>query len=100
MMPAPVVAVVVVVVPVTVMSVSVMRVRGVVETARELAADEVTALEAKTSAALGQKVSLEPRVADELIGGVRIRVGNTLYDGSVATALEDLERRLKEAPLP
>lgn len=74
-------------------------VHGVVETAKPMSDGEVGDLATKVSASLGQKVSLSARVVPELIGGVRVRVGNTLYDGSVAGALEDLERRLMEAPL-
>ena len=48
---------------------------------------------------MGKNVTLEVAVNPDLIGGVRLRLGNTLYDGSVATVLEELERALMEAPL-
>ncbi len=73
---------------------------GVLESAQPLDPAAVAEIEKKTGAALGAAVSLTLRVAPELIGGVRVRVGNTLYDGSVKTALEELERKLMEAPLP
>ena len=72
---------------------------GVVETAKAISDDELRAIEACASATVGAKVSLSVDLNPDLIGGIRVRVGNTLYDGSVATALEDLERRLVEAPL-
>ena len=44
-------------------------------------------------------VSLTVQENPELIGGVRLRVGNTLFDGSVAAALEDLEKQLMRAQI-
>jgi F-type H+-transporting ATPase subunit delta len=72
---------------------------GLLETARPLDEAGVKALEARASELCGQQVTLEVQVDPDLIGGVRIRVGNTLYDGSVATAIADLQRRLMDAPL-
>lgn len=74
-------------------------VEGTVETAKPLDDSELRALEAAASTTFGKKVSLRVEVDPELIGGVRVRVGNTLFDGSVATALDDLERKLMEAPV-
>lgn len=72
---------------------------GVVETAKAISDDDLRAIEATASATFGAVVSLSVDVNPDLIGGIRVRVGNTLYDGSVATALEDLERRLVEVPV-
>ncbi|MEM7204891.1 MAG: ATP synthase F1 subunit delta [Planctomycetota bacterium] len=74
-------------------------VRGLVESAKPMSHDALTQLEQKMTGLIGRQVRLELAVEPGLIGGVRVRVGNTLYDGSVATALEDLERRLMEAPV-
>ena len=74
-------------------------VEGTVESAVPVGDAELRQLEAAASATFGKKVSLSVEVEPELIGGVRVRVGNTLFDGSVATALEDLERKLMEAPV-
>ena len=42
---------------------------------------------------------LTVKINPDLIGGVRIRIGNTLYDGSVVSVIEDLERALLDVPL-
>ena len=74
-------------------------VEGTVETAKPIDDDELRKIEAAASVTFGKKVSLRVEVDPELIGGIRLRVGNTLFDGSVATALDDLERKLMEAPV-
>ena len=40
------------------------------------------------------QVKLKYHVDDTVIGGVRIQVGSTVYDGTVRTQLEQLKRRL------
>jgi len=75
-------------------------IEGLVESARQLGEEQQRALGESVSKRLGKKVLLRAAVTPELLGGVRLRVGNTLYDGSVATALEELERRLMDAPIP
>lgn len=72
---------------------------GIVESAKLIDTKELAQLESRTTTLVGKKVTLEVKVDDSLIGGVRIRIGNTLYDGSVATAIEDLHRRLMDAPI-
>jgi F-type H+-transporting ATPase subunit delta len=73
---------------------------GVVESARPLSKEQVRELETTFSRHVGRKTTLRTEVLPALLGGIRVRVGNTLYDGSVASALEDLERRLMEAQVP
>jgi F-type H+-transporting ATPase subunit delta len=75
------------------------KVVGVVETAKPIDEAGLRVLEARAAELTGKIVTLEVEVNPDLIGGVRLRLGNTLYDGSVATVLEDLERCLMEAPL-
>ncbi len=72
---------------------------GIVETAHALGADQITKLEERAGGLSGKKVSLEQVTNPKLLGGVRLQVGNTLYDSSVASALEELERQLLEVPI-
>ncbi|MCR9246941.1 MAG: ATP synthase F1 subunit delta [bacterium] len=55
---------------------------------------EVTAMAAKLC---GKKVTLTVRENPDLLGGVRLRVGNVLYDGSLKSALEQLQGQLMQA---
>lgn len=47
----------------------------------------------------GKTVHLQHRTRSDLLGGIRLQIGNTLYDGSLKTQLEDLQDRLLSAPL-
>ncbi|MBK8976888.1 MAG: ATP synthase F1 subunit delta [Planctomycetes bacterium] len=72
---------------------------GVVETARPLDEGRTAALSALAARLAGRQVHLTFRQAPEILGGLRMQIGNTLYDGSVAFALERLRRRLSTVPL-
>ncbi len=72
---------------------------GIVESPFPLDDEQMAALASTASRLSGKQVTLELVIAAELLGGVRLRVGNTLYDCSVATALEDLERQLMSVPI-
>jgi F-type H+-transporting ATPase subunit delta len=75
------------------------RVEGVVETARPLAPAETAGIERLAARLCGKQVTLTVQVRPELIGGIRLRLGHELYDGSVATALEQLEQQLLQTPV-
>ena len=72
--------------------------RGVVEafakTAIPLTDDETAALERKVAEMTGRTVDLRVEVDEALIGGLTVRVGDTLYDASVRGRLERLRERL------
>ena len=72
---------------------------GVLETAHPLPELEFRDLQKLACDLTGKMVSLTVQENPELIGGVRLRVGNTLFDGSVAAALEDLEKQLMRAQI-
>jgi F-type H+-transporting ATPase subunit delta len=73
---------------------------GIVESAKGLGPAELEGIEALAGRlAGGKQVYLTVRENPALIGGIRLKLGNTLYDGSVATQLDELHRRLMEAPL-
>lgn len=52
---------------------------------------------ARIGQALGREVVLHQYVDPELIGGLKIRVGDQLIDGSVATQLKRMKEKLIEA---
>jgi F-type H+-transporting ATPase subunit delta len=74
------------------------RERGVVEAlataAAPLSKDEFDALSEKLARMTGRTVDLRVEVDDALIGGLTVRVGDTLYDASVRGRLERLRDRL------
>jgi F-type H+-transporting ATPase subunit delta len=62
-----------------------------------LSADQVTALTARLEATTGYKVRLKTRVDESIIGGLVVRVGDQLFDGSVAGQLRAMRDALKKA---
>jgi F-type H+-transporting ATPase subunit delta len=74
-------------------------VEGVVETPRQLGESELQSISALADKLSGKSVSLVQQIVPELIGGVRLRVGNILYDGSVQSSLAQLEQKLMQAPV-
>jgi F-type H+-transporting ATPase subunit delta len=74
------------------------RERGVVEAlataASPLTDDETAALRQKVATITGRTVDLRVEVNESLIGGLTVRVGDTLYDASVRGRLERLRERL------
>ena len=69
-------------------------VEAVATTASPLTADETAALQRKVAQMTGRTVDLRVEVDDSLIGGLTVRVGDTLYDASVRGRLERLRKRL------
>ena len=63
-------------------------------TAEPLAAEQAAVWQKRLSTATGWAVSLTTRVDPALLGGVRARIGSTVYDGSVATQLARLRGSL------
>ena len=74
------------------------RERGVVEAvataASPLTKDATEALQRKVAQMTGSTVDLTVAVDESLIGGISVRVGDTLYDASVRGRLERLRERL------
>lgn len=64
-----------------------------VTSARELAAEEKQRLEQQISAITGKKVRAQYKHDPKVLGGAVVKVGSTIYDGSVKGQLQ----RLKEA---
>jgi F-type H+-transporting ATPase subunit delta len=59
------------------------RVQVVVTSAFELTGDQRNAIATKLGQTLGKEVVLDQRVNPELLGGIQIRIGDQVYDGSV-----------------
>jgi F-type H+-transporting ATPase subunit delta len=72
--------------------------RGIVEvevrSAIPLPDETVRNLEAKLVKHLGKRVKFQTQVAPELLGGLVVRVGDELMDGSVRTRLQRMRDRL------
>ena len=67
-----------------------------VTSARELSAEERSAIEQKVSQASGKKIRARYRQDASLLGGVRVKVGSTIYDGSVRGELERMKAALAQ----
>lgn len=65
-----------------------------VVSARPLPEEAQEALREALEKKLGRKVRLETSLDPNLIGGVRVKIGDRLYDGSVRGQLERLRQRL------
>jgi len=65
-----------------------------VRTARELSADEQQRLAAALGEQYAKDVQLHVVVDPELIGGLRVEIGDDVIDGTVASRLDDARRRL------
>ncbi len=71
-------------------------VRAEVTTAVPLRPDQMTQFEQRLAAATGRHVTMTTSVDPSLIGGAVVRVGSTVYDGSIATQLAKMRERLEE----
>lgn len=73
-------------------------VRAEVTSAAPLDSDQSTALQEELTRVSGKQIRPQFEVDPELLGGVRARVGSTLYDGSIRGQLEQMRRQFtKEA---
>lgn len=61
------------------------------------AAGVLGALEDRLGRRLGKQVKLRVRIEPELVGGLVVRVGDVLFDGSVRTRLRRMQERLARA---
>ena len=67
------------------------RVEVVVQTATPLSGSVRTQIEQRLVAALGQQVVLQCSVHPELLGGLLVRVGDTVFDGSLDNRLDKMQ---------
>ena len=69
-------------------------------TAKPLPASTRKLLEGALSKRLGRTVTLEPYSDRALLGGAVLRVGDTVFDGSLRSSLNRLGMKLRQGPLP
>ncbi len=67
-----------------------------VTTAWNLREQELTALLKSLSRVTGSQVTLSVQTDSELLGGVVVQIGSTVYDGSIRTQLNEMRRRLMQ----
>jgi F-type H+-transporting ATPase subunit delta len=70
------------------------RQRAQVESASALAPATQTELQASLSKKYGRQLTLDFSVNPELLGGIRVKVGSDVWDGSVKARLESLAASL------
>lgn len=68
-------------------------------TAQEVSPDEVKTLAEKLSASMGKTVQFKVMVDPSLLGGVKIRLGDQIIDGTVAKKLAMLKEQLKQVKI-
>lgn len=68
-----------------------------VRSAVPLSAGELQALQGRLAQASGKEVRLSNRVDPALVGGLVVKIGDRIYDGSVKRRLGDLRQRLRQA---
>lgn len=62
--------------------------------AAELKADELKSMTEKVSKAVGKALKVEHKIDPALLGGVKLRLGNILVDGTIARRLELLREKM------
>ena len=66
-----------------------------ITSARELSEKERRALETRMEKVTGKKLRPEYSRDESILGGAIVKVGSTIYDGSVAGQLEEIRERLR-----
>lgn len=67
-----------------------------VVTAVEINDAELDVIKSKLAAMTGKTIRLQSKVDPSLIGGVVVRIGDKIIDGSIATQLERLKNNLRQ----
>jgi F-type H+-transporting ATPase subunit delta len=76
------------------------RVRVEVTLARKMDDASLAELQTRLSALIGRDAIPQVRVKPSILGGVVVRAGDTIYDGSLRRRLDGLRRRLLSTDLP
>ncbi|MEM1126524.1 MAG: ATP synthase F1 subunit delta [Bacteroidota bacterium] len=75
-------------------------VEATVRTAQVLTDDEEQKLRTSLEALAGSRVRLRTATDASLIGGIVVRLGDTVYDGSVQRQLERMREQLEQGSVP
>lgn len=75
------------------------RVHAEVTVARPLDEQALKSVTERLTALLGRTAVPHVRVKPEILGGIVVRAGDTIYDGSLKSRLEGMRRQLLEAPI-
>src|SRR5690606_15283872 len=70
--------------------------RVTIRSAVELTAEQLRQIQSRLEAALPYHPVLQPVHDPEMVGGLVIQVGDTVFDGSLRTRLKNLQDRLRE----
>ena len=70
--------------------------KAVVTTAYELPAAELAEILTRVKAMVNTEVELETHIDESLIGGIKLRVGDKQFDGTVAAQLHNLRRQFQD----
>lgn len=73
--------------------------RGIVYSAAALSKEELTSIEASLSEKTSAEVKLKNLVDPSLLGGVKVSLGDKVYDGSLKGKLESLSKKLQGGSL-
>ena len=73
--------------------------RAVVTTAVELEPDRLAQLEQRLAEQTGKRVTVETQVDPSILGGMVVRIGDRLLDGSTRARLRSLRTQLERAAL-
>ena len=76
------------------------RVRVLASTASAMTPPQSSSVKASLAADLKREVVLEEQVRPDLLGGIRIQVGDWVADGTLARRLKDMARNVMEARPP
>ena len=71
-----------------------------VTVARQLSQEALDQLSVRLSALLGREAIPHVRVRPEILGGVHLKTGDTVYDGTLRRKIKQLRRQLLTAELP
>lgn len=69
---------------------------GEIHSAVALSPEKLSAIEAEVSRTLNRDVRLQPHIMNNILGGIRVKVGDTVIDGTLDTQLEEARRHLLE----